>query len=113
MEHTNLGQNVKHTDVSKIIKSSLFLCDKLLVECNSSRYVYEFVNQLNRDLNILEKMYLQILKEPRLDWLNIQSKMTNLWMQDSSIDGVVLHLYFPQSKGVNMGVMHHKQPKTR
>ncbi len=113
MDYTNLGKKVKHTDVSKIIKSSKSLCDKLLLEYNSSRYIHEFVNQLNRDLNILEKIYIQILKDPRLDWLNIQSKIKILWEEDSSIDGVTLHLSFPECKGRNMGIIYHQLSKSK
>lgn len=113
MIDANSKQTIKYTEIPKIIKQAKNDCDNLLMEHHSNEYVINFVNHLHRKLDIIESIYLQLLKEPRINWKVIQSKMENLIKEDPSIAGIILTLHFAGREGYNRGKIEHELPKKR
>lgn len=101
MVTSNLNKPVNYTDILKIIDDIKKDFDKLLMEFYSNNYITYFTDKQLRKFQILEKLYQQILKEPRFDWLIMEKNLEIQHRLDPYCGGVIFDLSFANSQYLN------------
>ena len=98
MLDNNLIKPVDNADIQRIIQQAKIECNKLLIEFHSSEYISNFVNHFLRKFDTLDYLFQQILKEPRFDWLKIQTEIDRLCRLDPEVGGFLLNIAFSGSR---------------